>query len=361
MIKMKRIKVLQVITGLGPGGAERLVLDMMCLFDQNRYDVRLLTIVNDFRGLKVFNYPDREVMLFDLKNGSAISELHRMRTFIKRFEPDVIHAHMFHSLVAAVLAGKSLWRSPVICFTSHNSNHSLMRIYIGRFLKKFRAADIIFFPAQHPSLNCRQTELICNGVSVDSVTAHRSEWNPQGEIRVLSVGSLYEQKDPLGLIHSVSQIDHSGLKLEFVGAGPLENEMCRLVTTLGLTDRVIFHGLCSDVRAYMRKADLFVMHSRHEGMPMALLEAGAEAMPVVATPVGSIPEILKDGRGWLAGPEKFSDVLQSVIHNPTAALAAGRQLHDHVHANYSLQRTVLKHERLYQNLASQRAIKQADI
>ena len=66
---MRRVKVLQVITGLVPGGAERLVLDMMELFDADRFDIRLATIVDDLRALEVYGHQSLPVEVFDLRSG----------------------------------------------------------------------------------------------------------------------------------------------------------------------------------------------------------------------------------------------------------------------------------------------------
>ncbi len=351
---MRRVKVLQVITGLIPGGAERLVLDMMELFDADRFDIRLATIVDDLRALEVYGHQSLPVEVFDLRSGPRLAALRRMRVFMKDFAPDVIHAHMFHSLLAALAVSRFLVTSPAICFTSHLNPYPRARALAVRALKRWRDADVIFTADQHPELNVGRTVVIPNGVPVGVDPPMRLPWDPAGQVRLLAVGRLAEQKDPLGLLRSVARANLPGLSLEFVGAGPLEGDVQLLVGQLGLAERVVFHGLRSDIRECMRGADIFVMHSKYEGMPMALLEAGAEAMPVLATPVGSIPDLLGGDRGWLAQPEQFADTLRAVVADPAAAIAAGQRLHAHVLNTHSIQATVRDHERLYLKLAELR-------
>lgn len=348
---MRRVKILQVITGLIPGGAERLVLDMMRLFDTDRFDVRLATIVDDLRALDVYGHHGQPVEVFDLRQGPRIAAFRRMHAFVKAFAPDVIHAHMFHSLLAGLAASRLLGTKPAICFTSHLNPYPRGRALAVRILKKWRDADIIFTTDQHPELNAGRTLVIPNGVSVQAAPPERSLWNPDGRVRLMAVGRLAEQKDPLGLLRSVARADLPQLCLDFVGAGPLEGEARTLAVELGLADRVRFRGMRSDVRECMREADLFVMHSRSEGMPMALLEAGAEALPVLSTPIGAVPEILGTDRGWLAQPDHFAETLRAVVADPATANAVGRRLHAHVLSSHSIQSTVRGHERLYLKLA----------
>lgn len=85
---------------------------------------------------------------------------------------------------------------------------------------------------------------------------------------------------------------------------------------------------------------------------MALLEAGAEAAPVLATPVGAIPDVLAGGRGFLADRDQFSDRLAQVIADPLGATEAGRRLHAHVLAHHGIEAIAQRHAALYESLAA---------
>lgn len=342
---------MQLITGLLPGGAERLVLDMMQLFDSHRFDVRLVSLVGNLSALEIYGYPSKRVDVFDMREGRRLENFLRLRRFIKSYSPDVVHAHMFHSLVVAVAATRFMLRRPAICFTSHLNKYPAARVLPVRLLKCFRDADVIFDEAQHPEMNVARVRVIANGVHVPEIPPARTPWHPSRALRLLAVGRLVEQKDPLGLLQTLASADLPEWTLDFVGTGPLEAPARAFAAEKGLRERVRFLGVRSDVRQCMLNADVFVMHSRREGMPMALLEAGAQAMPVVATPVGSIPEVIGTDRGLLARPEEFADALRRLIDDPEAALAAGGLLWAHIRGNHSIEATAAAHEHLYLELA----------
>ena len=345
---MRRIKILQVITGLGPGGAERLVLDMMKRFDTDRYDVRLASLTNNLTALTVYGHPNQIVEVFDLREGSGLVNFWDMKRFLKSFAPDVIHAHMFHSLVAAVAASRFSLYEPAICFTSHLDRYSIARNLTVRLLKPWRHADIIFAPKQHPEMNVAETRVLPNGVPVESVPPLRAPWSATSTLRLLAVGRLDEQKDPLGLLRSLARFDIPRWTLDFVGGGPLEREILTVASELGFANRVNLLGVRSDVRQRMRDSDILVMHSAYEGMPMALLEAGAEAMPVIATPVGFVPEVVGNDRGYLAPAERFAETLSELAKMPNAALLAGQRLWAHVYMKHSIGTVTKAHENLYE-------------
>lgn len=118
------------------------------------------------------------------------------------------------------------------------------------------------------------------------------------EYTVISIGSLDQMyKAPDVLLQAVKMLNDKGLRvnLVWVGDGKYKAEMQTLATSLGLTDKATFAGVikpASNVRAYLDKADLFVLASRTEGLPRAMVEAMARGLPTVGTNVGGIPELL---------------------------------------------------------------------
>lgn len=350
----ERIRVLQLITGLGAGGAERLLLDLLLKFDPTQFDVRVATLSSELGGLAVYGHPDLSVEVFDMSKPSKLQQFANLRRFVRSFAPHVLHAHMFHALAAGLLVTRTGRNSPAVCFTSHcyQQAFSPARLAMLRWTRHMRDADVIFSADQHPHLNARRTVVIPNGVPVPDVPPDRCQWHPSGPVRLLAVGRLADQKDPLGLIHDFAALSARSAKLTFAGEGPLDAEARALVARLGISDRVQFLGVRSDVRDLMRASDILVMRSKYEGMPMVLLEAGAEAMPVVATDVGAMPSLLGGSRGWLSPPEHFAANLAEAIRNPEAAVQRGRELHRHVAASHSIHSTASAHEQLYADLAT---------
>jgi len=343
---------MQVITSLGTGGAERLLLDLVTMLDPSRFDVMIVVLKNDLSALEAYGFPSLMVEVADLRS-SVICGLWRFRRLIDDFNPDVMHAHMFHALIASVAALCSIGRRQALCFTSHNATHSQFRRGMMRVLKSTRSADIVFEKSQHLSLNARRTVVIPNGVGVSTGSSERKPWRRDGILRTLALGRLDTEKDPIGLLHAFVDADLGPLAtLEFAGKGAFEQRIIARVRTLAVQDRVLVRGFVKDVRALMRECDLLIVHSKWEGMPMVLLEAGAEAMPIIATPVGSIPAILGADRGVLATPSDFPAALRALAASPVQAIAMGARLREFVARNHSIAATVHSHASLYEEVCA---------
>lgn len=349
MQRSARIRVLQIITALEPGGAERLLLQLTAGLDKDRFETRLISLRPQLGAIEAYGFAGPEVTVFDLGR-QRWRNLRGLARYIEDFRPDVVHAHMFHALIGALSAKALTACRPEICFTSHNNVHRPIRKVVMRSLRRMRSADIIFQPDQHPLINAPRVVVIANGVPVHPKPTARRCWSTNRQVRMLAGGSLTEQKDPMGMLTGFLEADIPHATLEFAGAGPLGSELRSAIKAARATDRIIVHGFRRDLRTLMRETDCFVMHSKWEGMPMALLEAGAEAMPVVATPVGSIPAVLGADRGILATPEAFPNALRRIAADAQGALAMGVRLREHIAAHYSIESTVRAHEQLYEEL-----------
>jgi glycosyltransferase involved in cell wall biosynthesis len=137
----------------------------------------------------------------------------------------------------------------------------------------------------------------------------------------------------------------------FVGAGPKREALETLTRALGITDRVRFVGESRDPAPILAGHDLFVLPSRSEAFPNALIEAMATALPVVATDVGGIPEVVRPGvNGLLVQPDDIdalSDAVLALMDDPAAAAALGRTARADVERHYTIDRMVERFEQLY--------------
>jgi glycosyltransferase involved in cell wall biosynthesis len=347
--RKRQVKVMQIITGLGCGGAEKVVLDLTRALNEQGLDVNLVSLSPDLSARDLFGHAEQAVSVFDLSGSGRMTALRALRTHVRAFSPDVVHAHMFHGLLAAVLARPVLGQAPALCFTSHCYDQAFPpgRSRFMRTTRRMRAADILFAPDQHPHLNTRRTEIIGNGIPVSDSPPPRQPWAPSRPVRLVAIGRLAEQKDPLGLIRTFGRLGRNDLSLDFFGDGPLRQACAALIAELGLGDRVRLRGITANPRAAMAAADILLLHSRFEGLPMVLLEAGSLAMPIIATPVGAVPMLLSGGRGTLAATADFAPAILQMISDPQAALQQGLRLRTHVRQHHSLSAVAEQHAALY--------------
>ena len=137
----------------------------------------------------------------------------------------------------------------------------------------------------------------------------------------------------------------------FVGEGPRREALETLTRALGITERVRFLGESRDVAPILAEHDLFVLPSRSEAFPNALIEAMATALPVVATDVGGIPEVVRPGiNGRLVQPDDagaLADAVLALMDDPAAAAALGRAARADVVRHYTIDRMVERFEQLY--------------
>jgi glycosyltransferase involved in cell wall biosynthesis len=142
---------------------------------------------------------------------------------------------------------------------------------------------------------------VCSRESRYRARAHLSV--PPGMYVVGNVGRLDEQKAPLDFVAAIAELDRPDVMGVMIGDGPLREQVARDIAVRGLTDRIVLLGERRDVPECLPAFDVFAMSSLYEGVPCAIVEAMRCGIPVAATAVNSVPEIVVPGRtGLLAAP-----------------------------------------------------------
>lgn len=159
---------------------------------------------------------------------------------------------------------------------------------------------------------------------------------PQGPLRLLMVGSLTAEKDPATALRALSGIDNAVLR--FVGDGPLLGDLRTRATQMELADRVEFAGSVSDVVPHLEWAHVLILTSRSEGLPGAILEAGAAAVPTVALDVGGVREAVVDGESGLVvdDAEGLVDALRMLDADRELLTRMGKAARQHIGSRFAL-------------------------
>lgn len=351
----KKTTVMQLVTGLGVGGAERVVMEMAGRLSEQGVRSVVVALKNDRGLLAQYTHAGFPVYCLEMskKPWSLFKATAALTRIIRRERVSLIHAHMFHSLCLALIS-KVLVRDCTVVLTSHNSKgFSLLRRLLIRVTKSLRAADVIFVEGQHPEMNATRTVVIPNGVPVAPIGVNNNRIVKERPV-FLSVGSLIPQKNPVGLIRSFAAMRHKGCELWLAGDGLLRPEVEREIAILGLEKRVCLLGIRQDVPQLLEQADCFVMASLWEGLPMAILEAGVVALPVVAPPVGAITELLGDDCGYLVNVSKLHNILDDILDDYTEASRRGKRLQEKVINSFSLEQMTQAHAALYTSVISRK-------
>jgi glycosyltransferase involved in cell wall biosynthesis len=179
-----------------------------------------------------------------------------------------------------------------------------------------------------------------------------------GEILVGSVGRLVEQKDyPTQLRALAIAARRVPIRMAVAGAGPLAGELAALARQLGVADRVCWLGERRDVTVFLRAIDAFVIASKFEPFGVAVLEAMAAGLPIVATDVNELSEILDGGRAGVLvpaeRPEPLADALIAVASQPTLRARLGNHARTVARDRHSQTAAVTAYQRLYDDVVAE--------
>jgi glycosyltransferase involved in cell wall biosynthesis len=199
---------------------------------------------------------------------------------------------------------------------------------------------------------------IANGISISKVDPSeilrvRNELSVSGnDIFLLSVGRLRYQKGQDILLQALPQVleKFPNVLLLIAGEGILRQELQAEAIRLNVSERVKFLGVRDDVPVLMSLADLFLFPSRFEGMPNALLEAMGYGLPVIATAVQGVDEIVRDSENGLIipldDPEKVSEAILRLLNDPEERQRLGKAAHETIENEYTFDGMCSQYEKL---------------
>jgi len=265
------------------------------------------------------------------RDALALAELVRL---LRRERPDVLHAS---SSKAGVLGRVAAWATgvPIRIFTVHGwafSAHtgiaSALYERAERAMRPLTTVTICVAESERAAgiatraCDPERTVVIRNGVDADvTVTTSMDGAVPT----VVAVGRLQRPKDPVTLARALGRL-RASFSAVIVGEGPERQRLEAEIRRLGLERAVVLAGDRSDVADLLARADIFVLSSTSEGMPLSILEAMAAELPVVASAVGGVPEAVEDGDTGLLVPPQDPVPLAAALERLLADPALRRRL-----------------------------------
>ena len=322
------LKVLQLIEDLEVGGAERLVLSLANRLSRDKFKPYVICLARP-GALWEELAPDVERCVLHKKRAVDLAFLGALVREIKRIRPHVLHTHLFTANTWGRIAGVLAGRVPTV-MTIHNidswktSLHRACDHALAPFTSAFVAVSrrVCSHAVRFEGVRPMRARVIYNGIDVDLYDAvptggcRREFGISADEFLYGFVGRLVRQKGVEGLLRAFkkarNKIGHA--RLIIVGDGPERHNLIAFAENLGLEGAVIFARLRRDVPALLRDFDCFVLASRREGLPLALLEAMAAGVPVLATRVGGNTEVIESGvDGLLVDPASMDEFAAAMI------------------------------------------------
>lgn len=362
----ERIRVLFVAGNFVAGGAERHLLELWRRLDRTRFEVEIACFRREgqFLGeVEALGLP-----ILDLQVGRRIYDPSGLRGFIRllskvqSFRPHVIHGYLFGPNLFAALAGR-LAGVPAVVVAKRNIDafETPRQVAMERLAHRLATHVTAVSAAVGDTVvelgvPRERVTVIENGVDAarfDGIVGDRAALTANGGPVIGSVGCLAARKDYGTLLSALAELKRRGrdFNAALVGDGPDRAMLEARTQELALGAHVRFLGERPDVEQLLKAMDVFVLSSREEGIPNALLEAMAAGRPSVVTDVGGNKEVLTDGdTGWLVpsqSPLALADALDAALTQPEEARRRGDRARRVTLEQRSIDAMVRRHEAFY--------------
>lgn len=301
------MRVTQLISSTGFYGAERVVTQLSSQLSRLGCEVTIALF--DQRHSGEWLLPSRDgkpaVNVWDLASARAFDPVAvlRLARYLRTSKTDVLHTHGYKADLYGFLAARLA--SCKVVATCHNwTERSFLLTFYARldrlvlrwFAGIVAVSDAVAERLRHGGVPSSRLSVILNGVDTSGSNLARSKPN-HGEIVLLSIARLSTEKGLDVLLRALPMVvvEFSEMRCIIAGEGPERERLATLAEQLGVNDRVVFAGFCSDTESLLATSTVYVQPSRTEGTPLAVLEAMAAGCAIVASAVGGMPAVLRDG------------------------------------------------------------------
>lgn len=361
-------RVVHIIDRLPPDGAERLLVDVL----KNRSDKFNFTVICLVEGgslVKELEEIGVPVIIMGKCSKYDIKILFKLILLLRKIKPIVVHTHLFTAdtwgRVAAFLS-----HVPCIINTVHSTNtwkgaiHRIIDQILSLVSNKIIACsdEVAVVLKKSFKISNNKIIVISNGIDlnrfeiINSIKINEIDKFSNDILKIAIIGRLHPAKGHFDLVKAITILSktYSNFHVFLIGEGELKesiNSECNINNINGL---VSFLGQRSDIPQILSKIDIFVMPSHWEGLPMALLEAMAMSKAIVATKVGGIPDVIKDGEnGLLINKSDYKELaskIEQLLLNKELRLKLGNEAKNTILKYYTAKNVSFQYENLYKNI-----------
>ena len=303
------MKILQVIPYFCFGGAETMCENLTYALKAMGHDVTVVSLYD--RHTPISDRMEQagvKILYLDKKLGMDVSMVPKLLKIMRKEHPDAVHTHLDvikYAALAARLAGIKR-----CIHTVHNvaqkEAEGLARKINKVWFSFGMATPVALSPEVRDTIREvyglpeEKVPVIYNGVDLSKCRPKES-YRAEENVTFVHIGRFNEQKNHRGLLEAFRKVAEEipGCRLNLLGDGELLEETKQYAKELGIAEKVHFLGSQSNVYPYLQEADVFLLPSNYEGMPMTIIEAMGTGLPIVATKVGGVPDMLADGESGL--------------------------------------------------------------
>ncbi|MFQ5730860.1 MAG: glycosyltransferase [Planctomycetaceae bacterium] len=361
------IPIVFCTTDLDAGGAERALVQLATRLDRGEWRPHVVCLSGGGELLQPLAAADVPVICLGATQWWNVGILIRLRRELKRIRPALLQTYLFHANIAGRIAGRLAGVPRTVSGIRVAEQRSRFRLWLDRVTERWVdrhvcvSQGVATFSTTTGRLSRDKTVVIPNGVEyemfAEATPADLSEFgiSPHHQT-LLFVGRLDAQKGIEVLLDAFGQLAQTQptLHLLLAGDGPLRATVEEFARQRALESRVHLPGRRGDIPHLMQAADCLVLPSLWEGMPNAVLEAMAAGLPVIATAVEGVSELLVDGETGRVIPRGDAGALvravSCLVANPAAASRAARRAQLLVRETFTWDRVVQEYVALYRSL-----------
>ena len=363
-------KVAHIVYSLYHGGAEHIISTMLRCGKSSSFRHSVLVLSSGGSLVEEIEKSGGEVFLLGKKKGFDPALPFRLASLIRKTAPDIIHLHNSSPGIWGTLASMlSRTRIPLVKMEHRPwipKDLPIFHRYLYRYLA-MKSEKIITvseharstFSSSFPSLAGRIVTVL-NGIDLDPfkelqpVEGCRKWFGfPLKSPLIGTVGRLVPIKNHRLLIDAFLNVKkaYPNAHLAILGQGPLEPSLRSYAASRGIAESLSILPATLDVYKFLSALDIFVLPSKSEGLPLTLLEAMASALPVVASSVGGIPEVIEDGEdGYLFASGSSSEITEKIvriIEDPESAASMGIRGREKIFRNFGEKQFIDQIEAIY--------------
>ncbi len=362
------MNILHLISSGGFYGAERVVVDLAAYTRDQGHRVEVWVLESPGAGAVTAALEERRVAARRVEPGrlGLAGICWRLRRYIKERGIGILHSHGYRTDVVVGLAAAGLpVRRVATCHTWYSTSLKL-RLYekVDKGILRLFERVVVVSPqlqreVKEAGIPGERVRLVLNGTDFappgeESGDTIRTEYGiGEQSLLLLRVGRLDRDKGNRTLLESFAAgFAGRDARLLFVGEGEEREELVRLAERLAIREQVVFAGYRQDVARFLEAADLFVISSWKEGLPIVLLEAMAARKPIVTTDVGAIGSVIADGRNGLLVPPRdataLAQALRRVTDDPLLAARLAEGAWERYRRNHTLEAMGRRYLEIYQ-------------
>ena len=356
------IHIVHIIPSLAFGGAERFLVDLVNTSDAARYRHTIITFSEANPLQRDIGRADVRIVIVPKRGKMSLRLVYDLVRALQKVHPDIVHTHLFGGDFWGRLAARIL-KLPVVT-TEHNVNMDEGRVktrikrYLGQYSQWYVACSeaVKHDMAKRYGIALSRISVIHYGIDLSRFSlATKKECSAVPQL--LSIGRLTRQKGHDILLGALQNLTHLSWHLTIVGEGPEKLALQTLVTQYQLADRVTILPPTMDVPTLLAQADFFLLPSRWEGLGIVVMEAMCAGVPVVASRVDGVPELVLDGEtGFLvfAAPEAWQEKISWCLSHPEESRRATAQARLYARAYFGREKTMAGYEAVYARVLSHR-------